>query len=506
MKKPTPGPRASHVNSGTSVPRDELAWPTVSGAVIRAPKLHSEIDDRAEVTPYGGLVLVEQFLRRFKVGKLIDEHVHVLKQHLPFHESDHILAQALNLYVGGTTLEDLGSLQHDEAVKRILGACRLPDPTTAGDFLRRFSPASLDQLRYSTDVLQEEVWEKLARQQGSRKTKRRQAIVYLDGHIKSLYGVTMEGADFSYKGDWSYNALVISMAGTGECLFVRLRPGNVRSSEGAAEALDDLLPRLREHYDEILIVADSDFDRSDVREACQRAGVYFAFVGRENADRPEMADSIKDWRRFRTRADRAADEKRRRSGFKPRKRGTDRRRQRAKARKFMELRLVGQLVGEVSWTPPKSNTHLRLIVRRQEIDRYEAKQGELFETYRDRYIVTNLPASWSAEEVIDATYQRCDQENVIEQLGSGLAMWRMPVKQFVGNEVWMEIARLAWNLRVWVAQLALPEEVCRWEWKRFRQAFVFLAAQVVHRARQVWVRFTGSHRFAQLVLAAHLRL
>jgi hypothetical protein len=145
-------------------------------------------------------------------------------------------------------------------------------------------------------------------------------------------------------------------------------------------------------------------------------------------------------------------------------------------------------------------------VRRQHIDRFAAKQGTLFETYRDRYIVTNLPPTWSAEEIIDATYQRCDQENMIAQLGSGLAMWRMPVKQFLGNAVWMEIARLAWNLRVWLTLLVLPEETCRWEWKRFRQAFVFLAAQVVYQARQVHVRFAGSHRFAPLVLAAHLRL
>ena len=506
MKKPTRAPRASHLNSGTSVPRDELAWPTGSGPVLRTPKLHPEVDERAEVTPYGGLILVEQFMRQFKVAAIIDEEVHVLKQHLPFHESDHILAQALNLYVGGSTLEDISSLQHDEAVKRMFGACRLPDPTTAGDFLRRFSADSLDQLRYAIDRVQEEVWRKLARKQGRRRTRRRRVVIYLDGHIKALYGASMEGADFSHTGQWSYNALVVSVAGTGECLAVRLRPGNMRSSHGAAEVLDDTLPRLREYFDEILVVADSDFDRSDVREACQRAGAYFAFVGREHANRPQIANQIEDWHRFRPRAERAAEERRRRDGYRPRKRRSNRRRQRARARKFTDLRLIRQLVGEAAWTPPGSAVSLRLVVRRQHIERFEGKQGELFETYRDRYIVTNLPSSWSAEEVIDATYLRCDQENVIEQLGSGLAMWRMPVKQFIGNEVWMEIARLAWNLRVWIAQLALPEEVSRWEWKRFRQAFVFLAAQVVHHARQVWVRFAGSHRFVPLLLAAHLRL
>lgn len=62
---------------------------------------------------------------------------------------------------------------------------------------------------------------------------------------------------------------------------------------------------------------------------------------------------------------------------------------------------------------------------------------------------------------------------------------------FVGSQAWMEIAHLAWNLRAWIAQLVLPEETSRWEWKRFRQAFVFLAAQVFYHARQVWIRFAS---------------
>ena len=505
MKKPSPTPRASHVNSGTGVPRDELAWPGTRGRVLRTPKLHPEIDERAVVTPYGGLALVEQFCRTFKVAQTIDKAVHVLKQHQPFHESDHVLSQVLSLYVGGRTLEDLSSIQHDEAVRRMFGACRLPDPTTAGDFLRRFTPQSLTALRSALDTIQEDVWRKLARRQGKR-GKRPLAVIYLDGHIKELYGSSIEGADFSYTGKWSYNALTVTMAGTGECVATRLRPGNMRSSEGAAAVLDEILPRLNEHFEQILVVADSDFDRSDVRMACLRTGAYFAFVGREQSDRPEMADSIQQWRNFRTRALRRAEQRRRREGHRSRERKPNRKRQRARERKFMELRLVRQFVGETTFTPPKTNELLRLIVRRQIIDRHEPKQGTLFAQFRDRYIVSNIPASWSAEEVIDATYERCDQENVIEQLGSGLAMWRMPVKQFIGNEAWMEIARLAWNMRAWIAQLALPEEAVRWEWKRFRQAFVYLAAQVVHGANQVWVRFAGSHRFAPMLLHAHQHL
>jgi hypothetical protein len=147
----------------------------------------------------------------------------------------------------------------------------------------------------------------------------------------------------------------------------------------------------------------------------------------------------------------------------------------------------------------------RLIIRRVRVEE-RAGQQPLFEHYRYRLVLTNLPATHSARQVIDLTYQRCDQENVIEQLGSGIAGWRMPVSEFLGNAAWLQIARLAWNLGKWIAQLALPAEVVRWEWKRFRRHFVYLAAKVLRLGRRIVVRLDGSQRMLPDLLAAHARL
>ncbi len=100
------------------------------------------------------------------------------------------------------------------------------------------------------------------------------------------------------------------------------------------------------------------------------------------------------------------------------------------------------------------------------------------------------------------TYERCDQENIIEQMGSGLAAWRMPVAEFDGNAAWLEIARLAWNLAKWIAQLVLPPEVVRWEWKRFRLHYVLVPAQLIKRARQMWVRLMGARSTVDPLLLA----
>jgi hypothetical protein len=145
-----------------------------------------------------------------------------------------------------------------------------------------------------------------------------------------------------------------------------------------------------------------------------------------------------------------------------------------------------------------------LVIRRQRIE--EHHQGELFELWRYRYVMTNLPRSTSTQEAVDLTYQRCDQENVIEQLQHGIAGMRMPTGGLHSNAAFLTCARLAHNLKAWLAQLALPRETMRWEWKRFRHAYVYVAARVLHQSRQILVHLATSHRTTPEILKAHARL
>ena len=80
----------------------------------------------------------------------------------------------------------------------------------------------------------------------------------------------------------------------------------------------------------------------------------------------------------------------------------------------------------------------------------------------------------------------------------------MPVAEFMGNSPWLQIARLAWNLGKWIAQIALLREVVRCEWKRFRRHFVYIAAKVLKEGRSLVVRLAGSHRFLPNILTAML--
>ena len=83
----------------------------------------------------------EIFLKAVELGLAgaIDGRLHLLKYHLPYHESDHVLNFAYNALCNGTCLDDIELRRNDLVFLDAIGADRIPDPTTAGDFCRRFT-------------------------------------------------------------------------------------------------------------------------------------------------------------------------------------------------------------------------------------------------------------------------------------------------------------------------------------------------------------------------------
>ena len=117
-----------------------------SQPMMTARNIHYEIAERNRGMASGGIGLLHALARRLGLIDSLDRRLQLLKLHLPYHESDHVLALAYLPLCGGTCLQDLELLRHDEVLLDALGARRLPDPTTAGDFCRRFSPDSIQAL------------------------------------------------------------------------------------------------------------------------------------------------------------------------------------------------------------------------------------------------------------------------------------------------------------------------------------------------------------------------
>ena len=93
----------------------------------------------------------------------------LLKLNMPYHESDHVLNIAYNVLAGGTCLEHLELLRTNEVYLDALGARRIPDPTTAGDFCRRFDAWDIFLLQETFNEVRLKVW----RQQPKSSSRRR---------------------------------------------------------------------------------------------------------------------------------------------------------------------------------------------------------------------------------------------------------------------------------------------------------------------------------------------
>ena len=198
-------------------------WREQSAPMLSASNMHYEMGKRTRGTAVGGLGAMHRVARRTAVGGLgamhrvarrtglieaIDARVDVLKRHLPYHESDHVLNIAYNALTGGTCLEDIELRRNDEAYLDALGAQRIPDPTTAGDFCRRFEPGDVENLMEAANEVRLNVW----RQQPAGFFE--EAVLDADGTLAPTSGECKEGMDIAYDGTWGYHPLLISLAQT----------------------------------------------------------------------------------------------------------------------------------------------------------------------------------------------------------------------------------------------------------------------------------------------------
>ena len=202
---------------------------------FRACNIHYDLADRSSAIACGGIGAMHLLARRIGLIDAIDAGLHLLKVHLPYHESDHVLNIAYNILAGGTCLEDLELLRSNVVYLDGLGACRIPDPSTAGDFCRRFDEESVQGLMRIFNLIRLKVW---AQQP---EAFFQQAILEADGTLAPTEGECKGGMDISYDGTWGYHPLVVSLANTKEPLFLVNRPGNRPSHAGAAGYFDQAI-------------------------------------------------------------------------------------------------------------------------------------------------------------------------------------------------------------------------------------------------------------------------
>jgi hypothetical protein len=471
--------------------------------MFTARNIHYEVADRGRAVCHGGIGAVHALARTVGLIDAIDRNVRVLKVHLPYHESDHVLNIAYNILCDGDCLQDLERLRNDEAYLDALGAQRIPDPTTAGDFCRRFESADqVDALMDAINSVRAEVW----KQQPPSFFDR--AIIDADGTIAPTDGECKKGMDISYDGQWSYHALVVSLANTREPLFLLNRPGNRPSHENAAEYLDKTIVLMRDAgFRFILLRGDTDFSQTaylDRWDDQKDVGFLFGIDASQTLKvRAELLDKSA-WKELQRppRYDVAIEERAKPINVKE---------QIVAERCFKNLKLRCEHVAEIEYQPVKCNRPYRVIICRKTID-VEVGQETLWDEYRYFFYITNDRVTPAQELVLQAN-QRCNQENLIEQLKNGVNAMKLPVDNLVSNWAYMVMASLAWSLKAWWG-LMLPAEPGRWherhtrekqdivrmEFKRFVSGVIRLPCQIVRSGRRLIYRLLNYNPWHSVLL------
>jgi len=459
--------------------------------VLMARNIQYETATKTKAITCGGIGAIHLLVRNLGLAEAIDERLHLLKYHLPYHESDHVLNFAYNALCNGTCLDDIELRRNDLVFLDALGADRIPDPTTAGDFCRRFTPDDVETLQDIFDQTRLKVW----RRQPPRFFE--EAILDVDGTLVATDAWCKQGVDIAYDGTWGYHPLLISLANTGEVLSLVNRPGNRPSHEGATEQLDLTILLCRQAgFRRLSLRGDTDFTQTGQLDAWDAEGVKFLFGIDAMKNLRAIAEDLpaSAWTELQRPPAYTPQGKRRRRPEKVRERIV-------RERGFKTLTRIREAVAEVTYRPTACQRSYRLIVVRQTIQ-VEKGQARLFDEIRHRFYLTN-DRNGTPRELVFKANDRCDQENLIAQLKGGVHALRAAVDNLVSNWAYMVMTALAWSLKAWFA-LSVPEHprhraahreqkrgLLRMEFKRFVATIIQMPCQIVR----------GGHRLVYRLLS-----
>lgn len=470
------------------------------GPVLSASNIRYELSDKTKAIAHGGIGAIQRLVRKTGLARKIDNKLKLLKIRKPYYESDHVLNLAYNVLCGGHCLDDIEHRRQDRVFLDALGAESIPDPTTEGDFCRRFAVDDIEALMSAVNETRLDVWRRCPSL--TQETARLDA----DGTIIPTTGECKEGMDISYNGIWGYSALLVSLSNTAEPLFIENHGANRPSHEGAIHRFDQAIDLCRRAgFTDILLRGDTDFALTAAFDHWTDDGVRFVFGNDSNETMVMWADSApKDlYAELVRRAEHALKTK-------PRERPENVKERIVREREFKNIRTKGEEVIDFEYRPTKCKKTYRVVALKKNLS-VERGEQVLFDDIRYFFYITN-DFDLSCDEVVHEARHRCDQENLIAQLKNGVRALHAPVNSLNANWAYMVMTSLAWSLKAWVA-LWLPvslrwrrrheeerRRLLRMDFRTFLAAFIHVPCQILTTGRQLVYRLLAWNPWQQVFL------
>jgi len=472
--------------------------------MIKPPQSSYQLSEKQQAVACGGLGMIMELVKQTGLRQQINRTAPVFKVYAPYDEADHVFNIALNLLAGGTCLEHLEQRRNDEAHLDALGAERIPDPTTAGDFCRRFDELKVFLFMQAINRSRRIVWKQQSREFF------KQATIEADGTMVETRGEKKQGLGMNYKGQWGYHPLVVSLAETQEVLYLANRSGNRPSHEHAAFYFDLAVDECRRAgFEKIVLRGDTDFALTENFDRWDADGVEFVFGLDAMPNLVEAAENIDEsaWTGLRRQRKRPAPSRAKRPDHKEafvREKG------------YQNLKLRGESYAEFDYRPTKCSQSYRVVVVRKHID-VEQGQQRLFEEVRYFFYITNAKRSTlPPRKVVASAGNRCNQENTIAQLKACGAL-AAPLDNLVSNWAYMAIASLAWTLKCWSGLMIRPAgrkqerarqqearcRVLRMEFATYLNSLMRIPAQVIRSARRLVYRLLTYRPSVDVLLLMH---
>ena len=472
--------------------------------MISTPPVKYELADRQEAIGAGGIGTIMQLVKQLDLRKNINRAIPLFKINLPYDEADHVFNIALNLLAGGRCLEHLELRRTDEAYLNAVGAQRIPDPTTAGDFCRRFGEVDVIMLMQGFNRVRTKVWKQQPHEFFDT------AIIEADGTMVETNGERKEGIGMNHEKKWGYHPLIVTLANTREPLFIVNRSGNRPSHEHAPFYFDLSIQLCRDAgFRKIVLRGDTDFSLTEHFDRWHEDDVEFVFGVDAMPNLVKTADSLEEtaWKPLRRR--------------KPSPPKTARRRRRPNHKQeiviekgYQNKKLKREWIAEFDYQPGKCSRSYRMVVVRKEVE-VTSGQQHLFDDTPYFFYISNAPKKGkSSRQIVFSANDRCEQENIIGQAKACGAL-TAPLDNLVSNWAYMVIASLAWSLKCWSALLIRPrgrasqkqaaekQRLLRMEFHTYVQTIIQIPAQIIRRSRQLIYRLLTYRTSVESLLLIH---